>query len=97
MRLEVRPESDDASAPLITAPARALMDALGITDAQVAALGVPVVRRGDIEGLRDVLRETLREASPASDTVEISRVQQAVGRAVREPHETTRPGRATAR
>ncbi|MER5422238.1 2-oxo acid dehydrogenase subunit E2 [Streptosporangium roseum] len=38
-------------APVITDPARALMDALGVTVAQVTALGLPVIRRGDVEGL----------------------------------------------
>lgn len=38
-------------APVITDPARALMDALGVTVAQVTALGLPIVRRGDVERL----------------------------------------------
>ncbi|MER5321147.1 2-oxo acid dehydrogenase subunit E2 [Streptosporangium roseum] len=38
-------------APVITDPARALMDALGVTVAQVTALGLPVIRRGDVERL----------------------------------------------
>jgi len=90
------PDAVSGSGPLITAPARALMDELGITDGQVATLGVSVVRRGDIEGLHDTLRETLgespseslSEAGPAHATVAISRVQQAVGRAVSESHDT---------
>ncbi|MEV4185767.1 2-oxo acid dehydrogenase subunit E2 [Streptosporangium canum] len=40
-----------AGAPVITDPARALMDALGVTVAQVTALGLPIVRRGDVERL----------------------------------------------
>ncbi|ACZ85190.1 2-oxo acid dehydrogenase subunit E2 [Streptosporangium roseum] len=38
-------------APVITDPARALMDALGVTVAQVTALGLPVIRRVDVERL----------------------------------------------
>ncbi|MFI7053550.1 2-oxo acid dehydrogenase subunit E2 [Streptosporangium canum] len=40
-----------AGAPVVTDPARALMDALGVTVAQVTALGLPIVRRGDVERL----------------------------------------------
>jgi 2-oxoglutarate dehydrogenase E2 component (dihydrolipoamide succinyltransferase) len=39
--------------PTITAPARALMDAHGITEDRVRALGIPLVRRTDIEALLD--------------------------------------------
>jgi 2-oxoglutarate dehydrogenase E2 component (dihydrolipoamide succinyltransferase) len=37
--------------PTITAPARELMDAHGVTDDQVRALGITLVRRADIEAL----------------------------------------------
>ncbi|MFI6794757.1 2-oxo acid dehydrogenase subunit E2 [Streptosporangium canum] len=42
-----------AGAPVVTDPARALMDALGVTVAQVTALGLPIVRRGDVERLAE--------------------------------------------
>ncbi|MFI6321052.1 2-oxo acid dehydrogenase subunit E2 [Nonomuraea sp. NPDC050556] len=62
---------------VITEPARALMAELGVTEAQVAALGVAIVRRSDVEGLVATVR---REP--------LSRVQRAVGRAVTLSHET---------
>lgn len=62
---------------VITDPARSLMAELGVTEAQVAALGVAIVRKSDVEGLiATVKREPL------------SRVQRAVGRAVTLSHET---------
>ncbi|MEV4243025.1 2-oxo acid dehydrogenase subunit E2 [Streptosporangium canum] len=45
------PAAPATGAPVITDPARALMDALGVTVAQVTALGLPIVRRGDVERL----------------------------------------------
>ena len=39
--------------PTITAPARELMDAHGVTDDQVRALGISLIRRADIESLLD--------------------------------------------
>ncbi|MFC0862037.1 2-oxo acid dehydrogenase subunit E2 [Sphaerimonospora cavernae] len=41
----------DGASPLITAPAQALIDELGIDIERVRALGIPVVRRADIEHL----------------------------------------------
>lgn len=67
----------DADGPVITEPARALMAEHGLTDEQVRGLDVPVVRRADIEGLL--------AAAPA---ITLSRVQQAVGRAVSLSHAT---------
>ncbi|MFI6485645.1 2-oxo acid dehydrogenase subunit E2 [Nonomuraea sp. NPDC050663] len=66
-----------AGGPVITEPARALMAERGLTDEQVRGLDVPVVRRADIEGLL--------AAAPA---ITLSRVQQAVGRAVALSHAT---------
>ncbi|WP_433064948.1 2-oxo acid dehydrogenase subunit E2 [Dactylosporangium sp. CS-033363] len=43
-------QQDDAG-PTITAPARAAMAELGITGEQVAALGLAIVRRADVEAL----------------------------------------------
>ncbi|MEU7984115.1 2-oxo acid dehydrogenase subunit E2 [Streptosporangium canum] len=45
------PAAPATGAPVITDPARALMGALGVTVAQVTALGLPIVRRGDVERL----------------------------------------------
>lgn len=41
-----------AEGPLVTRPAQALMDELGVTLAEVAALGVPVVKREHVQSLR---------------------------------------------
>ncbi|TKK89115.1 dehydrogenase [Herbidospora galbida] len=65
--------------PVITAPARAAMDELGVTEAQVATLGVNVVRRVDVERLA---------AESSTRTAPLSKVQQAVGRAVTLSHST---------
>ncbi|WP_031162969.1 2-oxo acid dehydrogenase subunit E2 [Streptosporangium roseum] len=68
-------------APVITDPARALMDALGVTVAQVTALGLPIVRRGDVERLAG-------SAGAPPATHPLSRVQRAVARAVTTSHGT---------
>ncbi|WP_062348184.1 2-oxo acid dehydrogenase subunit E2 [Herbidospora yilanensis] len=73
----VTPES--RTGPVITAPARAAMDELGVTEEQVGTLGVNVVRRADVERLA-------AESSVA--TAPLSKVQQAVGRAVTLSHST---------
>ncbi|NAS23183.1 dehydrogenase [Herbidospora sp. NEAU-GS84] len=73
----VTPESH--SGPVITAPARAAMDELGVTEEQVATLGVNVVRRADVERLA---------AETSTPTAPLSKVQQAVGRAVTLSHAT---------
>ncbi|WP_061294343.1 2-oxo acid dehydrogenase subunit E2 [Herbidospora cretacea] len=65
--------------PVITAPARAAMDELGVTEDQVAALGIPVIRRTDVAQLA---------AANAAPTEPLSKVQQAVGRAVALSHST---------
>jgi 2-oxoglutarate dehydrogenase E2 component (dihydrolipoamide succinyltransferase) len=49
--------------PAITAPARELMDAHGVTEDQVRALGISLVRRDDIEGLLDT-RPPARTLTP---------------------------------
>ncbi|ACU73927.1 catalytic domain of components of various dehydrogenase complexes [Catenulispora acidiphila DSM 44928] len=79
------PESDGAgvsgavgtSDVVITGPARTLMEELGIKEERVVALGIKVVRRTDIA-----------ELAAAVPTQPLSRVQQAVGRAVSESHAT---------
>ncbi|MCT9932897.1 2-oxo acid dehydrogenase subunit E2 [Planotetraspora sp. A-T 1434] len=83
--------------PLITAPAQALIDQLGIDLADVRALGVSVVRRADIERLAATRSEasTRPEGTPSAEGTtpaagllyELSRVQRAVARAVRTSHE----------
>ncbi|GAB1816919.1 2-oxo acid dehydrogenase subunit E2 [Herbidospora sp. RD11066] len=65
--------------PVITAPARAAMDELGVTEDQVAALGIPVIRRTDVERLA---------VANSVPTAPLSKVQQAVGRAVSLSHST---------
>src|SRR6202012_3311372 len=61
----------DEADVIITAPAQALLDELGIPRARAYELGIRVVRRADVEALADAPR-----------TQPLSRVQQAVGRAV---------------
>jgi 2-oxoglutarate dehydrogenase E2 component (dihydrolipoamide succinyltransferase) len=67
----------DEAGAIITAPAQALLDELGIPRARAYELGIAVVRRADVEALADAPR-----AQP------LSRVQQAVGRAVSTSHAT---------
>jgi 2-oxoglutarate dehydrogenase E2 component (dihydrolipoamide succinyltransferase) len=65
---------------VITAPARALMDELGITADQVRALGVPLVRRTDVERLAAASEPDRRHV--------VSPAQRAVGRTVSRSHRT---------
>ncbi|GAA2014508.1 2-oxo acid dehydrogenase subunit E2 [Catenulispora yoronensis] len=69
--------SDGTACVVITGPARALMEELGIAPERVAELGIKVVRRTDIA-----------ELAASAVTQALSRVQQAVGRAVSESHAT---------
>ncbi|XVQ87763.1 2-oxo acid dehydrogenase subunit E2 [Microbispora siamensis] len=74
----------DDSAPLITAPAQALIDELGIDLERVRTLGIAVVRRADVERLA---------AAPAGDEASaaehrLTRVQRAVARSVELSHQT---------
>ncbi|MFI7638048.1 2-oxo acid dehydrogenase subunit E2 [Nonomuraea sp. NPDC049400] len=67
--------------PLITAPAQALIDELGIDPARVRALPVKVVRRADVE--------RLAAASPPGASLRtLSGNQRAVGRTVSLSHQT---------
>ncbi|MFC6087152.1 2-oxo acid dehydrogenase subunit E2 [Sphaerisporangium aureirubrum] len=66
--------------PVITAPARALMEELGVDPALVRALDVTVVRRADVERL------AASADRPRTET--LSRVQQAVARTVTVSHAT---------
>ncbi|GAA2393623.1 2-oxo acid dehydrogenase subunit E2 [Dactylosporangium salmoneum] len=89
----VRPDGDPGPAPappevaaaagggstvVITAPAQALIDELGLDPALVASLGVPVVRRADILAL----------AGPTPARHALSPRQQAIGRTVALSHAT---------
>lgn len=91
LRPSAAPAASSASAaqsgggPLITRPAQGLADQLGITADQLATLDVPVVRREDVQALAD--------AQPAAQAEEpngvpLTRVQQAVARAVELSHHT---------
>ncbi|MEO3808929.1 2-oxo acid dehydrogenase subunit E2 [Sphaerisporangium sp. B11E5] len=72
------PAVDDK--PVITAPARALMEELGVDPELVRTLGVRVVRRSDVEALAETV------ARPRTAT--LPRVQQAVARTVTVSHRT---------
>jgi 2-oxoglutarate dehydrogenase E2 component (dihydrolipoamide succinyltransferase) len=71
------PDEADEADVTVTAPARALLDELGIPLARAYELGISVVRRADVEALADAPR-----------TQPLSRLQQAVGRAVSTSHST---------
>ncbi|MEU0569103.1 2-oxo acid dehydrogenase subunit E2 [Nonomuraea sp. NPDC005983] len=82
--------------PLITAPAQALIDELGVDPARVRALGVKVVRRADVLRLAQPAPN-----SPASSPVgpaagerahPLGSVQRAVGRTVTLSHQTIPAG-----
>jgi 2-oxoglutarate dehydrogenase E2 component (dihydrolipoamide succinyltransferase) len=83
--------------PTVTAPARARMAELGITDDTVAALGLPIVRRADIDALAG-LAPPAAPAPPAPPTAAVSTVvgpatrlsrnQRAVARTVARSHAT---------
>ncbi|GAA4564934.1 2-oxo acid dehydrogenase subunit E2 [Planotetraspora kaengkrachanensis] len=83
--------------PLITAPARALIDELCVDLAEVRALGVTVVRRADVERLAARSAPAPREeaAAPGESRrpatgrpYELPRVQRAVAKVVRVSHAT---------
>ena len=89
-----------AGGPLVTRPAQALMDELGVTLAEVAALGVPVVKREHVQSLRKA--PAPEEPAPvpapapapapqepgAGQRIELGRVQLGVARAVRVSQQT---------
>lgn len=74
------PPAERADGPVITAPAQALLDELGIAADRVHTLGVPLVRRADVERL-------VAESEPDRRHV-LSPVQRAVGRTVSRSHRT---------
>ena len=81
---------DEGSVPdkgdvIVTAPAQALLNELGIPLTRVYELCIKVVRRADVEALATTLAHALADAPRAQP---LSRVQQAVGRAVSTSHAT---------
>ncbi|PZG56754.1 dehydrogenase [Spongiactinospora gelatinilytica] len=83
------PAVPEADGPLITEPARALMNEMGITEDAVRALGVAVVRRTDVERLAVPPARPADTLGPAGGKRRpLSRVQRAVGRAVETSHQT---------
>ncbi|GGL22253.1 2-oxo acid dehydrogenase subunit E2 [Planomonospora parontospora] len=72
---------DTAAASLITGPARAAMEELGVPEDRVLALGLPLVRRADVERLAGAEEDT-------AGRHELSKVQRAVARAVALSHRT---------
>ncbi|MFC7644144.1 2-oxo acid dehydrogenase subunit E2 [Streptosporangium lutulentum] len=89
--------------PVVTDPARAAMEELGVSHDQVTALGLRVVRRSDVEALashRSGAPAVSRAEAPArrgprtpdaddtAGTHRLSRVQRAVARAVTTSHDT---------
>ncbi|RVX38114.1 2-oxoglutarate dehydrogenase E2 component (dihydrolipoamide succinyltransferase) [Nonomuraea polychroma] len=74
-----REHTHEGAEPLVTAPAQALIDELGLTPEQVRGLGVAVVRRADVE--------RLATAHPPAG-IELSRGQRAVARTVALSHRT---------
>ncbi|MBB6348228.1 2-oxoglutarate dehydrogenase E2 component (dihydrolipoamide succinyltransferase) [Nonomuraea muscovyensis] len=97
------PPDEGEAGPLVTAPARALMAELGVTREQVAALGLAVVRRADIERLAgrppaEHPPPQARQAATGDDARPpreapagerpLPRVQRAVARAVELAHRT---------
>ncbi|SDG16027.1 2-oxoglutarate dehydrogenase E2 component (dihydrolipoamide succinyltransferase) [Sinosporangium album] len=82
--------------PLITAPAQALMDELGIGLDQVRALAAAVIRRSDVEHLAASRTSPAPASAASSEAVPaaagerrpLSKVQRGVGRAVQLSHST---------
>lgn len=88
------PAARPGSGPLITRPAQELADQLGITADRLATLDVPVVRREDVQALAG--GQAAAEESRACpeypvarpEGIPLTRVQQAVARAVELSHRT---------
>ena len=90
----------EAAQSLITAPARVRMQELGISEADVLALGLAVVRRTDIDAMRTAAAAEPETASGSgsgsgsatepdqSPAIPLSRNQQGVGRTVERSHAT---------
>ncbi|GAA0854009.1 2-oxo acid dehydrogenase subunit E2 [Streptosporangium amethystogenes subsp. fukuiense] len=94
--------AEPALRPLVTDPARAAMEELGVSDSDVASLGLAVVRRADVVALAarstGAATGTVRADAPGpgkdpdkangrqAGTHRLSRVQRAVARAVTVSH-----------
>ncbi|MET7463668.1 2-oxo acid dehydrogenase subunit E2 [Nonomuraea sp. NPDC005501] len=76
----------EAGGPIVTAPARALLDELGLDPALVAGLEVKVVRRTDVERLAAAI------STAGGQTRALSNHQRAVGRTVTRSHQTIPAG-----
>ncbi|MEV0390931.1 2-oxo acid dehydrogenase subunit E2 [Nonomuraea sp. NPDC050643] len=76
------PVPETASGVVVTAPARALMDELGIGEEQVRALGRKVIRRADVTAL--AARDRPEDATELVMSPSQRRVADVVGRAHRE-------------
>jgi 2-oxoglutarate dehydrogenase E2 component (dihydrolipoamide succinyltransferase) len=74
--------------PVITEPARQLINARGISIDDVRALGVKIVRRADIEAMAPPDETSLEKAGPATSAYELPPVQRAVARTVTRSHDT---------
>ncbi|MFJ6214978.1 2-oxo acid dehydrogenase subunit E2 [Streptomyces sp. NPDC092296] len=101
------PSPQSAAGPVVTAPARALLAELGIPEAEVRALGVPLVRRAEVEQLAAARSgaaapsapaaarqgaEPAAEAEPPGTVVTpLSRVQRAVAATVTASHREVPP------
>ncbi|MEV4376400.1 2-oxo acid dehydrogenase subunit E2 [Streptosporangium sp. NPDC049644] len=95
-------EDEPELRPLVTDPARAAMEELGVSDSDVASLGLAVVRRADVAALAarstGAATGTVRADAPGpgtdpdkangrqAGTHRLSRVQRAVARAVTVSH-----------
>ncbi|MFI6509989.1 2-oxo acid dehydrogenase subunit E2 [Streptosporangium sp. NPDC050855] len=53
--------------PVVTDPARAAMDDLGVSEAEIASLGLAVVRRTDVEALAARRADAQAQAGPGGD------------------------------
>ncbi|MEU9886095.1 2-oxo acid dehydrogenase subunit E2 [Sphaerisporangium sp. NPDC051011] len=100
---EAAPEPGDQDEPVITAPARALMDRLGIGADRVRGLGKKIIRRSDVEALADgpapapaepyEAHEPYEagEAGDAGEIITLSRAQQRASAVVELSHRTIPP------
>ncbi|RFS86623.1 pyruvate dehydrogenase [Actinomadura spongiicola] len=85
-RPDARAPRPGTSGPVITAPARALLDELSLDHDVVNGLDVKVVRRADVERLAAAHAPSRADASDGA--VELSPAQRAVARTVETSHRT---------
>lgn len=81
-----------ADGPVITAPARELLDELGLDPELVRELGVKVVRRADVERLAARERGSAAPEEPRGQVRSLPKHQQAVARTVALSHRTIPAG-----